>query len=78
MEEVTLQKYWDILNRHDWYWVMSDDMRSYNDGQKREAELKAIAETSIEHSIMYKGFSDYHWTGEPWNTVKTLKPGRPT
>lgn len=72
-----LNDYWDMLNTHDWYWRFSDDNRWYNAGNFQENKLRAIAEKSLAHKVMFERFSNHYWTGKPWNTEQTPKPERP-
>lgn len=73
-----LKDYWDMLNRHDWYWHMADGIRETREGKAKEAELLKISEESIEHKKMYVSFEAFNFTGDPWNSERTIKPERPT
>lgn len=41
-EETSFKDYETAINRHDWYYSMSDDTRSYDKGKKEEADLRNI------------------------------------
>jgi hypothetical protein len=60
MENVTLREYWDLLNRHDWYYVMSDDSSAYYRGERSEDILSNFAKLSEAHAEMFNNFKGYH------------------
>jgi len=73
----SLAKLYDRLERHDWYYQMSDDHRCW---QRGEADWKEITEmaASIPGGDELKGaFSTHYYTGEPWGNEKQPKPERP-
>lgn len=39
----SLKPYYKKLRNHDWFWYMSDDGKSYKQGQKLEKELEKEA-----------------------------------
>lgn len=41
---MTLESYKERLERHDWYYMMSDDPRVYDSGKQEEDNLKKLAE----------------------------------
>lgn len=74
----TLQEYYDMLVKHDWYFDWSDDGRVWRAGVKARDELKAIAEANGEaYQELLTGFQKYMFTGEPWGTERAPKPERP-
>jgi len=40
-----LKEYKERLNKHDWYYMMSEDPRWYDSGHAEENELRQLAET---------------------------------
>jgi hypothetical protein len=62
----TLQSYWDMLYRHDWYYDFSDDGSVRRAGQAAEAKLQAIAKASPEHQALWDGWSAHFFTGPTW------------
>lgn len=77
MSTPTLAEYWDMLNRHDWTYGMSDDHSVWQRGCQQEDKLKAIAKQSAEYQAMYDGFHKYVWSGSHMGTEKQPKPERP-
>ena len=74
---MTLTEYWDLLNKHDWYYHMSDSNKVYFAGEKAERELNSIAAESPEHKNLLEGFKAHFFSGKPWDTEKQPKPERP-
>lgn len=77
MDKVTLAEYWDLLNKHDWYHMMSDDGRVDRAGSVNFSKLAKIAEQSDDHKALLAAFHQHYWTGKPWNTEQQPKPVRP-
>ena len=38
--QMTLREYWDMLNRHDWYYQFSDDHRIWSEGSKNSDQIR--------------------------------------
>ena len=51
--ELTLEKYEQMLKNHDWYYMMSDSGYVYEKGYIAERQLKAVAKQSVEHQALY-------------------------
>lgn len=77
MDKVSLSDYWDMLEEHDWFHMMSDDGGVDRRGDANYRRLAKIAEQSKEHLAMLKAFHEHKWTGKIWGTEKAPKPGRP-
>ena len=75
--EVSLAEYWDMLDRHDWYYPFSDDGRTYSAGKRDADRLIKLTMQSPEHAALYEAFEKHHYTGNPWKTEQTPKPKRP-
>jgi hypothetical protein len=74
----TLQEYWDMLDKHDWYYPFSDDRHVYDKGEKEYKKLISIANGGGEEYLqMYNSFQEHHYSGDPWKTTKLPKPERP-
>jgi hypothetical protein len=52
-ELFTLEKYREMLLKHDWYYDFSDDIRVWRAGKKHEELLKHIAKQSPEHKKLW-------------------------
>lgn len=76
--QVSLVDFWDMLNRHDWFYTYSDDHSVYRRGQAHQDALEAVSKQSPEHAALFKGFHNYHFSGKPWNTPQEPKPERPS
>ncbi|HFT8010306.1 TPA: type IV secretion system DNA-binding domain-containing protein [Burkholderia cenocepacia] len=75
---MTIEQYYDELNRHDWYCGFSDDYSVQSRGEENYVRLLEIAN---QHGADYLGligaFQKHYFSGEPWNTPKHDKPARP-
>lgn len=71
---MTLKEFYQELEKHDWYYDMSDDHGVWERGTANKRRLEGIAEESEEHRKLYEGFSQHYFSGEPWGTEKKPKP----
>jgi hypothetical protein len=62
---MTREQFYQELERHDWYYMMSDDMRVYQSGYARYNKLKAIASVSTENEKLFKDFEGYMFKKNP-------------
>lgn len=75
---MTLQQFWDELNQHDWYYMMSDDHSWYTAGMTNINRLAAVAEVNgPEYVAMLAAFTKHHFSGKAWGTAQEPKPERP-
>ena len=74
---MTLQEFWDMLNRHDWYYQFSDDHRQWSDGNKNADQIKLLSDISAGHKKLYEGFCKHYFGGEAFNKTESPKPERP-
>ena len=74
---MSLQQYWDELEKHDWYYPYSDDNRTFNRGSLNEKRLKREAFKNTDMIEMYEAFGKYHFSGPAYNTERAPKPERP-
>jgi len=56
----TLAEFYDALERHDWWYCMSDDHSVYNRGAVAEGKLKVIAKKSPEHQTLFDDMQAFH------------------
>lgn len=49
---MTREQYQEMLDDHDWFYYMSDDMRTYNRGLEKEKELKRLADKNEDFERM--------------------------
>jgi hypothetical protein len=74
----TLQEYWDMLDKHDWYFMFSDDRHVYEKGWQAENRLLKLAEDGgEEYRELFNGFQKHYFSGEPWVNEKQPRPERP-
>ncbi len=75
---MTIEQFYDELNRHDWYCGFSDD---YSVERRGEENYTRLLEIANQHGADYLGligaFQKHYFSGEPWNTPKHDKPARP-
>lgn len=74
---VTLVEFYEMLERHDWFHMMSDDRGVDNRGAQNFNKLSKIAEGDPLKQQLMKDFREHIWSGEPWKTEKKPKPARP-
>lgn len=60
---ITPAEYWDMLKKHDWTYMMSDDGSVYRSGKSAEDRLKAHAAEHEQLSAMYDAFRASVWEG---------------
>lgn len=74
---IPLPEFWDELEKHDWFFEMSDCHYTYNKGKESYYKLQILAAESEEHMKLFSDFSKHMFTGKPWGTEKQPKPERP-
>ncbi|WP_334037798.1 hypothetical protein [Burkholderia gladioli] len=75
---LTIEQFYEDLNRHDWYFGFSDDSVKYRNGTENVERLSAIAaQLGGDHAVLYEAFNKHYFSGEPWSTPKSDKPARP-
>lgn len=74
---MSLQDFYDRLDKADWYYQMSDDGSVWRSGERAFGELQDIAKESPEHQALYDSFSKHYYTGPSWGTEQAPKPERP-
>lgn len=50
---VSLSDYWQMLDRHDWYFDYIDDYYSWSRANKEHEQLLSITKQSPEHDALY-------------------------
>ena len=77
----TLQEYYDMLEKHDWYYEFSDDSFVYFKGKSNRDELLRISQKEPLFPKAFRLFQSYQihmFSGPPWGTEKAPKPERPS
>lgn len=74
----TIEQFYDMLDRHDWFFGYSNDSRVYRNGSDNFDRLKEIAGSlDGDHAALLAAFQKHHFSGAPWSTPKWDKPARP-
>jgi len=74
---MTLQQLYDELERHDWFYAMSDDDRVYRAGSANASRLILQAAAVPGGAELMSAYQKHVFSGEPWGSTKTPKPERP-
>lgn len=74
---MTPKEYWELLDKHDWFYMMSDDRSVYEKGASFLNKLTKIANTDPVLKSLLDGFTAHYFSGKPWDTVKKPKPIKP-
>lgn len=78
IQQPTIEQFYDMLDRHDWFFGYSDDSRVYRYGSDNLERLKEIAGSlGGDHAALLAAFQRHHFSGAPWSTPKWDKPSRP-
>ena len=56
---LTVEEYFDMLKRHDWFYEYSDDHSVWQKGQSAKAELQSLAKTNDQFAIMLADYNSY-------------------
>ncbi|MFH5255235.1 hypothetical protein ACGTRS_28795 [Burkholderia semiarida] len=75
---MTIEQYYDELNRHDWYSGYSDDYSVEKQGEENYTRLLEIAnQHGADYQALIGAFQKHYFSGKPWNTPQHDKPTRP-
>lgn len=72
-----LDQYYNMLDRHDWTYMYSDDPTSYRSGVDTEKKLRKIAQESTSHQNLFEAMRDYYHPHGVARLPRVLKPKRP-
>ncbi len=76
--EMTLAEFWDLLNRHDWFYPMSDDSRVYRKGENSLRVIKVAAERGgPRFKKLFDDYQEHVFSGPAWNNDPKPRPPRP-
>lgn len=73
----TLTDLYDQLEKHDWFYEMSDDHSVWTRGESAKAKLIKLANSLDGGRELMQAFTDHYYSGPPWGTEKKPKPQRP-
>lgn len=78
-KRTSLVEYYEMLEKHDWYYMFSDDSTVYNKGHAARNSLNSIAaKGGQEYVDLLRAFSEHMFSGEPWKNERAPKPEKPT
>jgi len=58
--EITLEIYEDMLKKHDWYYMMSDDPHVYRIGSHSYNSIKQLSNSSEKHLELFNQYQNKH------------------
>ena len=71
---MSLAEYYDALDRHDWYFLMSDDSKVWVKGELERRELVDISHISKQHTNLFNAFYKHYFSGPAFASPKWPKP----
>jgi hypothetical protein len=72
----TMREWWDILNRHDWYYEQSDDYKAVQEGRIADGVMYSVVQDLPEtHKQLYQRFLAWVFWNEEGD--RSPKPDRP-
>lgn len=75
---MSIEDFYEALERHDWFFGWSDDPRAYRDGTASYAALEKAAQAGGEaFQLLMSEYSKFCFSGKPWNTPEHPKPPAP-
>ena len=69
---MNLKDYYDMLEKHDWYYSYSDDHKVWMRGNKAQDLLEELAEESEEFKDLYENYMAHVFNGEPKPEVENV------
>ena len=69
--------FYDACLRFDWFYEMSDDHTVWRRGNAAKADLLSHAPIGSENRTIWDAMVKHHYSGPPWNTLKSPMPDRP-
>jgi hypothetical protein len=73
----TLGQFYQMLSKHDWYFMFSDDSYVYRAGQDSQKRLDAIAKQSPSHQALLDGFVRHYFPGDGEQIEEPPLPVKP-
>ena len=71
---ISLEAFWNVLCRHDWYFEFSDDFSVWKRGAESESQVKTIASQSDQHQAVYDAHLAYYFGGASFGTNRPDEP----
>ncbi len=72
-----LRDYYDELEKHDWFYEMTEDHRVWQLGNRASARIARISKESPEHEALRSAYHKHVFSGPNWGTEKASKPEKP-
>jgi len=76
-KNMALPEFWDLLDKHDWTYMMSDDARQHRQGKEEREKLRRYAKLSPQHEELFLSFAKWGQAGIPGQDPNAEKPERP-
>jgi len=70
----SLEQFWNVLCRHDWYFQFSDDFSVWKRGAEIEKAVLEMAKQTEIHQQLYDTFHTYNFSGGAFGTKQTAAP----
>lgn len=71
---MTRKEFFDAAQRFDWYYMMSDDHRTWKAGRYRRDELQAEARQDPVKQQILEAWDQHMYSGPNWGTERTPRP----
>lgn len=56
---LTIEELYDLMEKHDWYYMYSDDANVYRRGYETSQKLQAMVQENKHFLALYNDYSDY-------------------
>ena len=66
--------FYDLLEKHDWFYCWSDDHRVYTAGEASRKNLEMVARGDQVKLNLLREYSAHMFSGKAWKTVQAPKP----
>ncbi len=71
---ISLEEFYALLEKHDWYYSFSDSFNVSEKGEQASAELEKIALSHPEFKKLHERYNAHMFTGEAWGNEREPKP----
>ena len=76
-KNMALPEFWDLLDKHDWTYMMSDDTRQHRQGKEEREKLRRYAKLIPQHEELFLSFAKWGQASIPGQDPNAEKPERP-
>jgi hypothetical protein len=75
---VDLTHFYDMLEKHDWFNLLSDDEKRYQDGSEFYEKIMKAANQSAAHKTLFNDYERWVWSKANGGLTEIPKPQRPS